>query len=207
MARYVNYEIKFDDAEPDRLDIEIASDHEGFETRNFLHRLNQDYAPDHRAELVRPADWPRLAYRRVQGLEDCRLFARREALWCAASVRELSPDGLRRMMIARIADPASASPRLCDWRLLDAGPADRDQKNWMPFVDGDQLRFVHTANPTKIVNERGTVVDWHPARFPARRPRRSQKVPLRSIPGANLLAQPGRRAGSSGEGLSKLPDR
>jgi hypothetical protein len=123
-------------------DIEIASDRKGFETRNFLARLDARNKLEYFAELSQPVDWPPPLYQRVMGLEDCRLFAWRGEAWCVATVGELSADGVRRMVLARIDGAGSPNPVFADWRMLDAPVTGRHEKNWMPFVDGRELRFM-----------------------------------------------------------------
>lgn len=167
VVRHVNYELVYDLEDDARLELLIPAAHQGFQTRNFLHRLDHKLVSEHCAELRRPPDWPDPAYRRVQGLEDCRLFEWNDLLWCAASVRELSNDGVRRVLMGRIARPGSATPRLCERRLLPAAPAHRHQKNWIPLIDGGQLRFIRTVDPTKVVDAMGELVIQHRARFVA----------------------------------------
>jgi hypothetical protein len=165
ILRAVNYYIRCDDAAPEMYDIEIASDRKGFETRNFLARLDARNKLEYFAELSQPVDWPPPLYQRVMGLEDCRLFAWRGEAWCVATVGELSADGVRRMVLARIDGAGSPNPVFADWRMLDAPVTGRHEKNWMPFVDGRELRFIYTTDPSIIADSGGRIERVHPVRF------------------------------------------
>jgi glycosyltransferase involved in cell wall biosynthesis len=72
------------------------------QTRNFLLRLSPALNIEWSAEILAPADLPEPAYKHVRGFEDLRLFVWREALWCTATVRELTPEGWCQQVLARI---------------------------------------------------------------------------------------------------------
>jgi len=122
-------------------------------TRNFLLKLDADIAVRSSAEISPPAEMPSPAFEQVQGFEDARIFVWRDALWCIACVRELTPEGWCEQVLARIDDSSPQACRLTDWRVLrPAGPR-RHEKNWMPKLVNDPLRFIYECDPTQIVDD------------------------------------------------------
>lgn len=121
-------------------------------TRNFLLRLNEALEIQSSAEILPPADWPEPAFAEVRGFEDLRLFGWRGELWCSATVCELTPEGWRQQVLARIDEPRDGPCRLTDWRVLSPPGPRRHEKNWMPLVSGDALSFVYACDPTRIVD-------------------------------------------------------
>jgi tetratricopeptide (TPR) repeat protein len=135
-----------------------------FHTRNFLLRLNVALDIEASAEVLPPADLPVSADVHVLGFEDARLFAWRDALWCCATVRELTPESWRQQVLARIEERRGESCRLADWRVLAPERPMRDEKNWMPFVAGDRLQFICCCDPTRLLDDAAhTVAEATPA--------------------------------------------
>jgi FkbM family methyltransferase len=130
---------------------------ESFKTRNYLARLDDDLAPISINELALPADWPKPLDSRAQGFEDCRLFIWRGALWISATMCELNPEGRCEIVLARIEEPAG-NPRFTDWRILTPAGPRRDEKNWMPWIDCDTLRFVYLVDPGRIIDDTARTV-------------------------------------------------
>ncbi len=126
-----------------------------FRTRNFLLRLDAAGEVAHQAEIARPADWPEPLYFKNLGFEDCRLFGWNDALWVVATIREIFVDGKARMVLARIDRPETTAARFADWRVLDPGPPSRDEKNWMPMVDGNELFLAYNLDPLRLVDRFG----------------------------------------------------
>ncbi len=134
-------------------------------TRNLLVRLDPSLNPDIVAEIAAPADWPEPRFTTVLGMEDSRLFNWDGALWCVSSVRELHPEGMGQMMLSRIEGTGTITPRFADWRVLDPGGVPRDEKNWMPQVTPERLRFVYTVDPTRTLDDAGATRSVHPKLF------------------------------------------
>lgn len=135
-------------------------------TRNFLLHLNDDLTTKSSAEILPPRDMPEPRYPAVRGFEDLRLFSWRGALWGSACVRELTPEGWCEQVLARVEPQGDGSCRMVDWRRVDAEGAKAHEKNWMPQVAGDALRFVYLCDPTRVVNSEGRTVQQHvPAIF------------------------------------------
>jgi hypothetical protein len=113
-------------------------------------------------EAVAPDDLPTLSLETL-GFEDPRPFVWRDGLWCASSVRQLNPEARAEMVLARIDERQPDRCTMTDWRVLPSGLPARWEKNWMPQVVGDELRFVCTVHPTRILTEAGVVVRDEPA--------------------------------------------
>jgi hypothetical protein len=94
----------------------------------------------------------------VQGFEDLRPFVWRDALWGVACVRELNAEGWCEQVIARIDEGPDGPARLTDWRLVRPRGPRGHEKNWMPFVDGGELRFLHLCDPTRVIDEAGEIL-------------------------------------------------
>ena len=112
-------------------------------TRNHLLDLTTSFNLSLSEEVLPPEGYPAPAYNLVVGFEDMRLFAWRGALWTISNVREQNPDGWCEQTLARI----GPTNRLTDVKpLLPTVRA--HEKNWMPWVIGDQLKFVYRLGTT-----------------------------------------------------------
>ena len=127
-------------------------------TRNFLLRLDNDLAVRSGREILPPTDMPEPCWPAVQGFEDMRPFAWRDGLWCVATVRELSPDGLCEQVLARIDDSLEGDCRIREWHVLRPERAQEHEKNWMPLVQGDALRLVYSCDPTRIIDDQANTI-------------------------------------------------
>jgi tetratricopeptide (TPR) repeat protein len=83
----------------------------------------------------------------VRGYEDCRLLRWRGHWWATATVRDTTPEGLCEMALLRLDDNGKIREEV----LLRGDWSSRHQKNWMPLVDGDDLLFVYSLDPTVIL--------------------------------------------------------
>jgi tetratricopeptide (TPR) repeat protein len=122
-------------------------------TRNFLLRLSEALDIEASAEILPPADLPEPAYVRVRDFECARLFAWRDALWCCATVRELTPKGWCQQVLARIDESQQGSCRLANWRVLVPEGPTRHEKNWMPQIAGEGLQFIYQCDPTRVLDD------------------------------------------------------
>ncbi|HTX48464.1 MAG TPA: glycosyltransferase, partial [Caulobacteraceae bacterium] len=136
----------------------ISPSGDRFHTRNYLLQLDEDLNPSSSTEILPPADFPAPRWDKVQGFEDIRPFAWRGGLWTVAGVRELSPEGHFQQVLARIDTERANECRLVDWRVLEPGQPQDHEKNWMPCVEGETLRFVYKCDPTRIVDEMGATL-------------------------------------------------
>lgn len=170
LVRVLNYVIEFDAQGRARYrHLERMPDGRPLlRTRNLAVRLDGEGRPLESVMIAPPLGWPAPSFPKILGFEDSRLFAWRGAPWCLSSIRETHEDGIGRMILTRIDGLGSAAPRLAAARLLDPGGTPRNEKNWMPLVDGDALRFVYTVDPVRVLDERGHTVVKHPCRYAMR---------------------------------------
>jgi tetratricopeptide (TPR) repeat protein len=127
----------------------ILTDDDVIRTVNYLARLDDDLqVRDVRAisEDAIPAQPDAL----VRGAEDCRLFWWAGQQWLTATRRDQRPDGACQMTLARVERGRAES-----LEPLELVQQDRHEKNWMPFVVGDELHFVYSCHPF-------TVLRWRP---------------------------------------------
>src|SRR5262249_54791780 len=94
-------------------------------------------------------------------------FAWRGGLWCVSCVRELTDDGWCEMVLARLDETDDGQRRMTDWRTLQPEGPRLHQKNWMAFVDSDDLRFVYLCDPTRIVDDQAATLAETPSRISA----------------------------------------
>ena len=129
-----------------------------FLTRNFLLSLNTELEVQSASEILRPSDLPEPLYDDANVFGDFRLFAWRDELWCIACYRELTPEGWYEQVLARVRNEGSGLCRLTDWRVLRPEGPRRHEKNWMPQVAGDRLRFIYLCDPTRVVDDQGRTI-------------------------------------------------
>jgi hypothetical protein len=127
-------------------------------TRNFLLHLNPDLRIGSSTEVLPPVDPPRPAFDLVLGFEDARPFVWRGDLWCSAKVRQLTPEGWCDQVLARIDCPPSGVRRLTDWYILTPEGPRQHEMNWIPVAEGDDLRFVTSCDPVRVVNDKARTV-------------------------------------------------
>jgi tetratricopeptide (TPR) repeat protein len=115
-------------------------------TRNFLLDLDADLKTTRSVELVDKTNLPRSTYP-VHGFEDCRLFAWKGSWWATATVCDFTEHGAREIALLQIEDDGSVV-RADALRGPWSGSA---QKNWMPFVENDTLRFLYATDPSTVL--------------------------------------------------------
>lgn len=148
LIRTVNYTITYDGQYRIRAaDGSLGGDHPII-TRNFI-------GPEWK-EIELPVDLP-VEWDMVIGFEDSRLFEWNGQLWTSSSVRQLNREGLCEQVLA----PITFDGDRCRYgeykRML---PKVRTyEKNWMPWVDGDKLSFVHRLGT--MVNTDGEIEVEH----------------------------------------------
>lgn len=128
-----------------------------FRQRILLARLNAHLEVTSVTEVHAPADLPPPLHTDSLGFEDPRPIVWRGALWCLSCIRQLNADGRAEMVLARIDQTDDARSILADWRILPSSAPVRWEKNWMPLIKGDQLNFIYSLDPTRILDHAGHV--------------------------------------------------
>src|SRR6266849_4143527 len=130
-----------------------------FRQRVLLLRLDANLAVIGSDEVLPPEDMPPPRHFDSLGFEDPRPFVWSDQLWCISCVRQLNEDGRAEMILARVDQTALDGYALTNWRVLAAsGMPVQWEKNWMPQLMDDQLRFIYSVDPTRILDESGVVV-------------------------------------------------
>jgi len=125
---------------------------------NNLQMLSHDLLEDRHIRAEKPA---------LDGLEDLRLFLWRGEYWVTGTAVHYRGKSRGTLTLARL---DGATMRLED-PLFFTSPDNRDvEKNWMPWVVGDALYFIHTVAPWRLMRfDRPDLVDVStaPATLPA----------------------------------------
>lgn len=150
--RTVNYVIRPDGSYDMRGDSAIR-------TTNHLLKLSHDLDVIESREILPPDGLPDPLYNLVIGWEDCRLFFWKGEPWCTSTVRELNHEGYCEIVISRIVDAGNGRMKFADYRVIRPGFVPRQhEKNWMPMVVGEDLFFLYSSDPTRIIDHHGNLV-------------------------------------------------
>jgi GR25 family glycosyltransferase involved in LPS biosynthesis len=128
-----------------------------FRQRVLLLRLDRNLEIIGSEEVLPPDDLPPPRHIDSLGFEDPRPIVWRNQLWCLSCMRQLNEEGRAEMVFARIAKGPQGQTVFTDWRVLVSGRPARWEKNWMTQVVGDELRFVYSVDPTRVITESGQV--------------------------------------------------
>jgi hypothetical protein len=129
-----------------------AGGDEVIRTVNYLVELDQSFRQtdafliEHSCELRATGLATRYDFP-VQGYEDCRLFRWRDHWWASATVRDTTPNGVCEMVLLRLDEQA----RIKQEYVLRGAFSIHHQKNWMPFVENDQLYFIYSLDPVRVM--------------------------------------------------------
>ena len=123
-------------------------------TRNCLLELDVALKVNSSRELLLPEDWPETKYPLVRGLEDSRLFEWNGDLWTISNARELNSEGWCEQVLCQLTDYGYGQ----HWEKILLKER-RHEKNWMPWVKDDELRFVYRLGT--LIDETGTVTTEH----------------------------------------------
>lgn len=102
----------------------------------------------------------------VHGVEDLRVFRRRDSWWASGTIRQHRADGLCQIMLLRLEGIDEGTPHVVEARLLPSMSPRRHEKNWMP-IEGETMTWMWNADPTVILrldDVTGTLVPNRPAR-------------------------------------------
>jgi len=126
-------------------------------TRNFYLRLGDDLSTIDWHEILPPLNMPaRTEADRILGFEDLRLVEWKGEVYVNGTCLELEEGGHPNMVRARLNRDG--------WRLEELAGLIPDttprqvEKNWSPFVDEGELRYLYSYGPTKIVNSEGDTI-------------------------------------------------
>lgn len=152
IQRTVNYLIRDDGSYDMRGDSAIR-------TINYLLEFDNEYNIISKREILPPANLPDPKYGLVIGWEDCRLFSWKNELWCTSTVRELTEDGWCNIVLSRIENVDDNYCRFADYRIIEPTFKEKQhEKNWMPLVKNDNLYFLYSCDPVRVIDHYGNLV-------------------------------------------------
>lgn len=166
IQRTVNYVIRADGSYNMRGDTAIR-------TRNILMQIDPSLDAYNgfimsAEEIHPPIDMPAPLYSLVVGFEDCRLFWWRDSFWCTSTVRELNADGYCEIVLSQIVRKDDGLLHFDNYRVIHPKFGSREhQKNWMPMVVGDNLYFLYSSDPTRIIDDQGNCISLKAAHMAA----------------------------------------
>jgi glycosyltransferase involved in cell wall biosynthesis len=130
-------------------------------TRNYLVALDEHGCTERVMDIRLPTNLPEPQYQMVRGFEDSRLFEWRGELCSLSTVRELSPEGWCEQVIAPIDVELRTASYGNSWKAIR--PKHRaNEKNWMPWVRGDDLQFVYRLGTLVNISGEVTVLNEPP---------------------------------------------
>ncbi len=118
-------------------------------TRTLLGALGEGDALVDPREIaaVDEASMPPLFPSDVRGFEDCRLFEYQGSLFASATARDRNAANRCEIALLALDDQA----RILRADLLRGFHGELHQKNWLPFVDAGEIRFVYATDPLTIL--------------------------------------------------------
>lgn len=130
-----------------------SMDQDGFiRTRNYLVKLNQLLKVISCVEIVENKVKERHPTR-VLGMEDCRLFKKDSRYYFSCTTRYTNPNDQPQITLCRLSRQPNAEGKLeVDMFLpLIYKDVNHCEKNWLPWVDGNEIKFIYGHHPLRIV--------------------------------------------------------
>lgn len=146
-VRHVNYRIR----PPLCYEFPFEEDQGRVLTRNVLGEIDGQTLQWKNEETVAVVDDRSSAFyalnvERIQGCEDMRLIEFNQSLWCTFTSLEAVP-GQVRIVLGKFNATMDALERMV---LLQGEGIGSVEKNWLTFVVGDELRFIHRTDPLTV---------------------------------------------------------
>jgi len=140
IIRAVNYDL-------DRNGRVLISPPEGFQSSNWFAELDSNL----RITRLDPIDDSAVGIDRQlwNRLEDCRLFRWKNDWWFTATW--VLHDG---PVTCQIALCRLQGSKVVEWHLLPSPISAQAEKNWMPCVEGDQLKWIYWLDPMQVLTHR-----------------------------------------------------
>ena len=127
-------------------------------TKNFLIELNENLDVLSSREISYPSTFDTPLYDRSLGMEDCRLFSWRGQLWVSATVLQFNAAGMCEIHLARIDETEDGVSFADVEKITPIGLPVWHEKNWMPFVENDELFWIYSSQPTRVIDRHGQTV-------------------------------------------------
>lgn len=137
-------------------------------TKNILINFDNELNIISSEEIYLPINFPDPLFKEVLGFEDSRLFYWKGNFWSTSTLRELNQAGNCEIVLAKIVQKEDGLFHYDEYKVIHPTFCEIEhQKNWMPKVDGDDLYFVYSSDPTRIIDINGNIVSEHPVEIAA----------------------------------------
>ncbi len=121
-----------------------------FRMKSFFVELDPEFHVLSQKEIIEKMPRERFPTLGVEGPEDCRLFEyQREETWMTCSMRGFNPMGKRQTVLCRLLDDDGLRS-IDNWIVLGKDVS-TNEKNWLPFCSGINLRLIHSYEPLTLV--------------------------------------------------------
>ena len=157
LVRTVNYSIVDGRYMINNEDGSVSEFDHPIKTRNFIDRRDGGWE-----EILMPSEnWP-MEWDLVHGFEDSRLFKWRGDFWTLSTVRQLNREGWCEQVLAPLVNENGRWRYGNNWKRI-LPEHRRNEKNWMPWVEGNDLRFVYRLGA--LIDTDGKFVVDHPQQW------------------------------------------
>lgn len=117
-------------------------------TRNFFVKYDRDFNILSQKEIIEELPRDRIQSRRIEGLEDCRMFKFKNSIWFTCTTLDTNPTGKPQISLCKLSDNPSGSLIKVESLLPLFGPnPDRCEKNWLPFIKDEKLHLIYSFDP------------------------------------------------------------
>ena len=139
-CRTVNYHQKY----PKYL---IFSEDECIKTKNIVINYDNNLNKLAESQVVDHPNLVKYQAKKIQGLEDMRLFSLDDETYFTATTWQLHPGGLPQICVGKFQDFNNGFILVDNITLLKGPDAERCEKNWLPFVIGKELHVIYLYDP------------------------------------------------------------
>lgn len=121
-------------------------------TRNFFITLDKDFKKLSQHEITENLPREKAAFVGVEGLEDCRLFEFNKEWWFSCSTFDTNPHRVPQLTLCKLASGSAGDTKTVEKLLPLKGPNPTQcEKNWMPLIKDNQIHFIYSYSPFKIL--------------------------------------------------------
>jgi len=122
-----------------------------FRTRNFLIDFDKEFRLSEQHEIIENLPRMRFPAFNVEGLEDCRLFKFKDNLCFTCTTCDTNPTGDRQISLCLLDKKLKGNEIHVENLVPLKGPdPSRCEKNWLPFIQNDELFVVYSYDPFVI---------------------------------------------------------
>lgn len=122
-----------------------------YRSKNFLLRYDREFDLLEQKEIIDESFHEKFGCSRVQGFEDCRIFELNQQLCFTCTTTDTNPTGSFQISFCEIGASYLENYAPVEFLQPLKGPDPyRCEKNWLPFIEDGQLKFVYQYDPFTI---------------------------------------------------------